>query len=241
MSTQYDAIGANYNTLNSMPLQKIQHIAMKRLLGPLDSSKRVLELACGTGFYTRKLLSWGASHVTAVDISPVMISTAQKALPEDMKDQVSFCVADCTQVDMWNNSELKDQKGGFDFVIAAWLLNYAASEEEMRRMFENVYSALKPGGKIITLTINAGIIDMFQPNDPASENEKHLGYIYKILERLDDGYSMRCHAFAEPPIEFDFYFLREDVYSKAAFEARMSQLAWSVVLPDEEDLQKLVS
>ncbi|KAI9642008.1 hypothetical protein NHQ30_009879 [Ciborinia camelliae] len=239
MSTQYDSIGIHYDTLNVMPIQQIQHTAMRRLIGPLDSSKRILELACGTGFYTRQLLFWGASHVTALDISPIMISAARTALPTEMKDHVSFHVADCARPDMWDNIELEDQKGTFDFVVAAWLLNYAATEEEMRRMFDNVYSALKPGGKCFALTIHASIIDMFQPNDPLNEKEKHLGTVYEILERVDDGYKACCHSFGKPKIEWEFYFLREEVYSKAAAEAGLGRLEWSVVLPGEEHLQAL--
>lgn len=241
MPTQYDSIGAKYDTLNATPIQQIQHVMMKKLLGPLNSSNRILELAYGTGFYTRQMILWGASHVTALDISPVMISAAEQALPTAMKHQVSFCVANCSRPDIWDNTELKDQQGTFDFVVAAWMLNYAASGKEMRGMFENAYLALKPGGRMIALTIHARIIDMFQPNDPLNESERYLGTAYDIVEKVDDGYKMRCVSFGEPKLEWEFYFLREDVYSKAAAEAGMGQLEWNVVLPEEEFLLKLVS
>ncbi|APA11737.1 hypothetical protein SS1G_05223 [Sclerotinia sclerotiorum 1980 UF-70] len=239
MSTQYDSIGAKYDTLNVMPIQQIQHVAMKRLIGTFDSPKRVLELACGTGFYTRQMVSWGASHVTALDISPAMVSTAQKSLPAEMKDNVTFCVGDCARPDIWDSAELKDQKGTFDLVVAAWLLNYAPSRAEMQRMFENIYAALKPGGKFVGLTVHAAIIDKFQPDDPLNENEKHLGTVYEVLGKVDDGYRTCCHAFTEPEIKWEFYFLREDVYSKAALGAGMGELEWNVVLPGEEQVEKL--
>ncbi|ESZ92947.1 hypothetical protein SBOR_6666 [Sclerotinia borealis F-4128] len=239
MPTQYDSIGINYDTLNSVPIQQIQHVAMRKLLDPLTSSTRVLELACGTGFYTRQLLSCGASHVTALDISSSMISAAQKALRAEMKEHACFYVADCARRDMWDNSELEAQKGTFDVVVTAWLLNYAATGEEMQSMFENIYAALKPGGRFIALTVHAAIIDKFQFDDPLNEGEKYLGTVYNVIGRVGDGFKMCCRAFGEPKIEWEFYFLREEVYSKAAVNAGMGRLEWTVVLPEEKHLRSL--
>ncbi|TGO61941.1 hypothetical protein BOTNAR_0121g00250 [Botryotinia narcissicola] len=239
MSTQYDAIGTNYDLFCVLPIQQINHTAMIEHLGPIVQSKRILELACGTGFYTSKMLHMGASHVTAVDISSAMVAAAQTKIPVEMKDHITFCTADCAQSSMWNGVQLRGQEGTFDMVVAAWLLNYAGTREEMRRMLENIYLALKPGGILIALTVNAPIIDHFQPNDPLNPREAHLGSVYDVIGTFEGGYKMLLSSvgMGENDIKFEFYFLREEVYRQAAAEAGMGQLEWNVVLLGEEHLQ----
>ncbi|KAF7952193.1 uncharacterized protein EAE97_001690 [Botrytis byssoidea] len=238
MSTQYDAIGAKYDLFCDLPIQQMNHAAMMKHLGPIVHSKRILELACGTGFYTSKMLHMGASHVTAVDISSAMVSAAQAKIPVEMKDNITFCTADCAQSSMWNEVQLRGQEGTFDMVVAAWLLNYAETRE-MRRMLENIYLALKPGGILIALTVNAPIIDSFQPNDQLNPREAHLGSVYDVIGTVEGGYKILLSSvgLGENDIKFEFYFLREEVYRQAAAEAGMGQLEWNVVLLGEEHLQ----
>ncbi|KAM0125731.1 hypothetical protein ACHAP3_009607 [Botrytis cinerea] len=239
MSTQYDAIGANYDILSDLPTQQLTHSAMIERLGPIVQSRRILELACGTGFYTLAMLNMGASHVTAVDISSVMVSAAQSKIPDEMKEHVTFCTANCAQLSMWNEDQLRGQEGTFDIVVAAWLLNYAETQEEMQKMFENIRFALKPGGVMIALTVNASIIDSFQPSDSPNHREVHLGLVYDCIGVVEGGYKMLLSSVrtGEKNIKFEWYFLREEVYHQAAAEAGMGPLEWNVVLPDEQHLQ----
>lgn len=239
MSTQYDAIGANYDLIFDLPTQQLAHSAMIERLGPIVQSRRILELACGTGFYTLEMLNMGASHVTAVDISSVMVSAAQSKISDEMKERVTFCTVNCAQLSMWNEDQLSGQEGTFDIVVAAWLLNYAETQEEMQKMFENIRLALKPGGVMIAMTVNASIIDSFQPSDSPNHGEARLGLVYDCLEVLKSGYKMLLSSvrMGEKNIKFEWYFLREEVYHQAAAEAGMGQLEWNVVLPDEQHLQ----
>jgi 2-polyprenyl-3-methyl-5-hydroxy-6-metoxy-1,4-benzoquinol methylase len=46
------------------------------MVGPLEGT-RVLDLACGFGFYTRLLKQEGAAQVVGVDLSPEMIRLAR--------------------------------------------------------------------------------------------------------------------------------------------------------------------
>ncbi|TGO82999.1 hypothetical protein BPOR_0720g00010 [Botrytis porri] len=239
MSTQYDAIGANYDLLSDLPIQQINHAAMMEHLGPIVQSKRILELACGTGFYTFKMLNMGASHVTAVDISSVMVSAAQSKTPFQMKDHVAFCTANCAQSSMWNEVQLRGKEGTYDVVVAAWLLNYAETQEEMRKMFENICLALKPGGIMIAMTVNAPITDSFQPSDPLNQREVSLGSVYDVIGIVESGYKMLLSSVGTGgnDVKFEFYFLREEVYRQAAAKAGMGQLEWNVVFPGEKHLQ----
>jgi 2-polyprenyl-3-methyl-5-hydroxy-6-metoxy-1,4-benzoquinol methylase len=56
-------------------LKQAESYTFFRMVGALDG-KRVLDLACGFGFYPRLLKQHGAAQVVGVDISPEMIRLA---------------------------------------------------------------------------------------------------------------------------------------------------------------------
>ena len=60
------------------------------LTARLQPAGEVLEIACGTGLWTRHLLSY-AHAVTAIDAAPEMIAVARQRVPAG---RVRFCVAD---------------------------------------------------------------------------------------------------------------------------------------------------
>lgn len=103
------------------------------------SASNILELGCGPGLGTLALLrrledekNFKAS-VTACDLSPAMIESARRKLP----DIVSLRVA--------NNLSLPFEDNSFDRVMAGMNLNLVPCPDTMLR---EIYRVLKPGGRI---------------------------------------------------------------------------------------------
>ena len=68
---QYDHIGSKYAVYaRTATLKRAESYTFFRMVGPLEG-KRVLDLACGFGYYTRRLKQRGAAQVIGVDISEV--------------------------------------------------------------------------------------------------------------------------------------------------------------------------
>ena len=77
-ASQYDAIADQYRRSKTSPLRTyIESYTFLHLLGDI-SGLRVLDLACGEGFYTRKLKALGAARVVGVDQSAGMIRLAEQ-------------------------------------------------------------------------------------------------------------------------------------------------------------------
>jgi 2-polyprenyl-3-methyl-5-hydroxy-6-metoxy-1,4-benzoquinol methylase len=73
---QYDHIGSKYDEYaRTATLKRAECYTFFRMVGAL-AGKRVLDLACGFGFYTRLLKHHGAAQVLGVDLSPEMIRLA---------------------------------------------------------------------------------------------------------------------------------------------------------------------
>lgn len=92
----------------------------------------VLELGCGTGYFTRELVKLKIS-ITAIDISPELIGEAKKAITGP---RVNFLIQNAYQMDFEDNH--------FDMVIGSSVLHHL----EMHRALSEICRVLKPGGLI---------------------------------------------------------------------------------------------
>lgn len=96
---------------------------------------RVLELACGTGLWTRHLAAQ-ATHVTAVDASPEVIALNKARL--NGASNVSYLNADLFS---WRPRE------SYDAVVFTYWLSHVP-DDRLDSFWEMVRSALGPGGRV---------------------------------------------------------------------------------------------
>jgi SAM-dependent methyltransferase len=107
-----------------------RRIAM--LTGNLQKTDRVLEIGCGTGYFTVDILKTGA-EVTAIDISPELLTLARTNIP-DLR--VRFLVEDAHQLNFPDHY--------FDSVIGSSVLHHL----DIKRALPEIFRVLKPGGSI---------------------------------------------------------------------------------------------
>ena len=142
--------GLTYNhgriRCDSARVQRLQEAAVSgprraytlgRTLGDVRGA-RVLDLACGDGFYTRLLKQAGAASATGVDLSSEMIRLAEES-ERRRPLGCSYVQADAT----------KYRPGEpVDLVVAAYLLNYARTRTELVRLCRAARDSLRPGDSI---------------------------------------------------------------------------------------------
>ncbi|KAH7385051.1 S-adenosyl-L-methionine-dependent methyltransferase [Cadophora sp. MPI-SDFR-AT-0126] len=229
---QYDAIQGPYDYIRTASIALIERENVADAVAPFIKDARVLELACGSGFYTYSFLSWGAQSILGVDISSVMISSA--AQPSHA-GKVSFIQADCS-------IPVAYPGGPFDVVFGAWLLNYAPDRASLVNMFRNVALNLKDGGRFVSITVppTSNPIESINAEKEARPLPAGSGYlVYEFLEDVADGVYFNVHG--ETPVgDFDFkcYHLKKEVYEEAAREAGLTgKLEWGVTTVPERYLK----
>jgi SAM-dependent methyltransferase len=123
--------------------QQIKYATMLSLL-PDRRYRRALDLGCGLGNFTRRLLNH-ADQVLGVDVSHVAIAQAARETEEQSNAQFR-------QGDVLNLS--RDLDDGFDLVVIADVLYYLSplSEEVLHTVRDRVIQLLVPGG--ILLLVN---------------------------------------------------------------------------------------
>jgi SAM-dependent methyltransferase len=107
--------------------------ALLEAAGPLDGVD-VLELGCGTGDLTLRLLQRGA-NVTALDLSPASIAVAERRVARFLPDaSVDLRVASA------EDTGLEDE--AFDLVLGKWVLHHL----DLARALPEIKRLLRPGG-----------------------------------------------------------------------------------------------
>lgn len=142
--SEYDAIAGAYKDSKQLSFREyIEEYTLFETLGDIKGMK-VLDLASGEGFYTRKLKLAGVREVIGVDVSAEMIRLAEaeeRAHPTGCR----YLVRDAADL-------VLDEP--VDLVVAMYLLNYARDVNELLRFVRAAHGALKPGGRFVGFNDN---------------------------------------------------------------------------------------
>lgn len=244
MASQYDSIGSKYNVLKQLPTSILETSNLHDALLPYLSMRdkpRVLDLACGTGYYSSKLLEWNASYVLGVDISGKMIEAAKQSLsePEKGHGSIKFRVGDALQL-----GKIEDELP-FDVVIGAWLLNYSSCMEEMIQMFQTISANLKDGGVFIGITpCPTEDVDAYGQlaNELQMERLERWGIGANYYEKLKsgEGWKVEVVVGGEDKVAFRTFHLRKSVYEEGARKGGMNgRIVWKEVKIPQQALERM--
>jgi toxoflavin synthase len=206
---QYDHIGSKYDEYaQTATLKRAESYTVLRMAGALDG-KRVLDLACGFGFYTRLLKQQGAAQVLGVDLSPEMVRLGREHEQGEPLG-VTYQVCDATAL---------PPLGAFDLVTAIYLLNYATSKDQLLGMCRSAYDNLAPGGRFVAYTVNPA----YTLSKPSGAQ---YGCYFRGLTLEGDRYVCDGEFVTQPPTPFECYQWSREAHEQAVQEAGFRTCAW---------------
>jgi len=244
-ATQYNTYASKYHLIKRLPSTYIETANFRAAAAPFIPQARILDLACGTGYYSRQLLEWGAKAVVGVDVSEGMISVAEESIASvpTAEGTLKFRVGDARTLGVVEG-------GGYDLVTGVWLLNYATNAEELRAMFEGIAANLKADGAfagITTRPIPAAEMDIHKTyNDRIrAKKQESWGMDVRYAERLESG-GWRIDIstlgqLGQDGVKFTTFHLPMEAYHTAAREAGMNgRFGWREVRLEGEDREEAV-
>jgi toxoflavin synthase len=147
MTTNYDPIAEQYKRSKLQSWRThIESHTLVRLVGAL-AGKSVVDVACGDGYYTRRLRALGAAKVRGVDLSERMVELARAQEAEHALG-IEYEVGDGRDLRL---------EADHDLAVAAYLLNYARDRAELGAMCRSLARCLKPGGRFVTVNQNPAL------------------------------------------------------------------------------------
>jgi len=222
MSAQYDAIGGRYAGWKETPVPAYAELpTVRRLLAGQIEGREVLDLACGTGYYSRKLKQWGAARVVGVDVSQAMIAQAREAEARE-KAGIEYLLADAAVLPVL---------GAFDLATAMYLLHYAETPEAMRCMCRNIAVNLKSSGKLVAL--------LPEPDYVMGKGEtERYGFTYRLVAGDQDWMLVHADVHIDPPFSIEYRHWARRVFEDALQAAGFTDLRWHPFAVSPEGLAK---
>ena len=189
----YDDIVFDYSsTKTNIFKTKYEKTEFWKAIGNIRGNP-VLDVACGSGYYTRQFKQKGANAVVGVDISREMIAEANKCELEQPLG-VKYYVNDASKY---------FHEYVFDSVTAQYLFCYDDTKEILFEFCNNVYRNTKPGGRLFTITT---VLD-----ENCNLQDMDLGYTFVPPSEKSDPTTL------QDGVKVDVTLYSEDFKSKFCF------------------------
>ncbi len=211
MTTNYDPIAEQYKRSKQQLWRTyIEAYSLMQLIGD-PTGKSVLDVACGEGFYTRMVRQQGAARVTGVDLSAGMIELARKQEAEHQQG-IDYLVADARQL---------VPTAKYDLVIAAYLLNYSQTRNELQAMCDGIVRCLKPGGRFVTVNGNPAL------NFPSAPSYREYGFEISVAGTWHEGAPIKWTFYLEDgSFDIENYYLDVAIHEEALRRAGFQEVHW---------------
>jgi len=183
--------------LNAIWHEEMDHL--RRTLAESGISGHALDLACGTGNWTR-VLATCADRVTAIDASASMLAVNRRRL-EDARllDKVEYVQADLFA---WR----PDRE--YDGAVMGFILSHIP-DDRLDEFLATVSSALRPGGRVFIAD------SRYEPASSPADSPPPTGDEIVTTRRLNDGRAFRIYKLFRSPREYEEAFARHGIKLEA--------------------------
>lgn len=217
-----------------------EHAARYMFALPYVSGKRVLDIACGTG-YGSLILRQNAQAVTGVDVN---LDAARKAIEDNGREVISVLVADGCKLPFGNDL--------FDVITSFETLEHL---HDRATFLKELQRTLGPDGKLVLSTPNANYwqpvngkprnrfhVHEYTPEELHAELQKHFSSVSLLGQVLDGRFRISPFWDAQqrlprkPGIQFERFVWRVLNKMSVPVRNRASELLWNhSFLPGEHD------
>lgn len=190
----YDAYNLLWDQTHTLSLNEYElyaKIAKKRYLPflPADKSAPIIDVACGAGHFLYFLKKENYTNIKGIDISKIQVEIAK-----------TIGLAEVEEANLFEYLRCHPEE--YEMVVANDIIEHL-TKEEVFTFLDIIYSAIKPGGRVLISTINAS--SFFGPYVVYIDFTHELGFTVTSLTQVlrvcgfDD-----VKVFGNSPIVHDF-------------------------------------
>lgn len=215
MLNNYNSLAEEYKKTSSKPDKLYSTLpTLLKIAGTLDN-KTVLDLGCGSGFFTKAFASRGAKKVIGIDSSEEQIKLAFK------DKQLN---TDYIRGDIFKTSLPKA-----NIILAPYVINYAQNNAELSTLLQNIYQSLENKGKVIL------VIDL-----PTGKDLKKFGAIKTLGNIPADGEKITIELFNQNQFicKLNAFYFKPETIEKALKEIGFKKVIWHTPIISNRGLQE---
>jgi len=227
--TQYDNVATEYKSYDDLPMAKLEAQLIRTALRDCSGLK-VLDLGGGSGTHARQAVDAGAEIVDVADISEAMMQIGKDiAAQTGHKDSIRWHTADASK-------PLAEQATGllppaqYDVVLANWVFDHAHTVEDLRGMWTNIASSLKPGGRFVGIRVT-------RPGIWADYvKEGKYGCKYEDIGEIPGGVKCLVTLMTDPPFSFGGTMMADSYDMINAIPRELGMVDFETVPTEEMDI-----
>jgi tRNA (cmo5U34)-methyltransferase len=149
----------------------------------VPGAQRVLDIGCGAGNYTLKLLQALPNlDVSLVDLSERMLVRAAERIRPITDGKIEVFQADIRELELG--------EGRFDLILAAQVFHHLRGDEEWQAVFAKCWRALRPGGALF-------ISDLIDHAAPAVQELMHSRWGEYLVHFRGESYREQVFAYTD--------------------------------------------
>lgn len=221
---EHEPNAARYSLLEPSHLLRIQELE-RRILFRLArtfpeglESKSILEIGCGTGYWLRQMVNWGAapSRITGVDLIPERTALACRMCAPEL----TILTCDATRLDIPDHS--------FDVVMQCTVFSSILDDSARGALAREMSRLVKPGGLILWY-------DFFL-NNPRNPDVRRVSK--SELRRLFPRFALECERISLAPPVGRLPLFKLPFFYWIASQFKLACTHYLAVLTKTPDVQK---
>lgn len=221
MTDQYKNISSSYQEARKSPSTLfLEAPSFIKAVGDV-SNKKIIDFACGEGYYTRILKNLGANSVTGLDLSPEMIDLAI-AQEQQKPLGIKYLVADASKSKII---------GQFDIATAVFLFNYAEDIETLKNMLMNVSQNLKSDGRLVSIVPNPNFVN-------GRGDTKPYGYVLEAVAKSSTSIKSKMTFIGDESFSILFTQWSQYIYESILSDLGFREVHWSHFTVSEDGINK---
>jgi len=211
----YNKLSESYQQTAVKPDKQFSTLPTVLKIAGNFENKIVLDLGCGSGFFSNEFAHNGAKKVFGVDNSVEQINLAKK----NPLENTEYVLADI----------FKDNLPVADIVNAPYVVNYATDINQLVKLFQNIYASLNKNGMLII------VVDL-----PEGKDLKKFGAVKNVLGEKIDGAKIEINLFNGEKFICTLnavYFLPSTL-EKTLRSIGFSDIAWHKPIVSDDGIKK---
>lgn len=172
-TNDYTKLSPVYIKTDQKPDKLYSHLpTVLQLVGDCKN-KTILDLGCGSGFYTLEIANVGAGKVIGMDNSMAQLALANE---HSTGPTITYIHGDI----------FSDSLPHCDIIVAPYVINYSKDVAILESLFKKFFDSLENGGKVVL------VLDI-----PSRSNLTRFGATKVLLGEDEDGTRIRIDLYTE--------------------------------------------
>jgi len=211
----YNKLSESYQQTTVKPDKQFSTLpTVLKITGNFEN-KVILDLGCGSGFFSNEFAHNGAKKVFGVDNSVEQINLAKK----NPLENTEYVIADI----------FKDNLPKADIVLAPYVVNYATDINHLVKLFQNIYTSLNKNGKLVI------VVDL-----PEGKDLKKFGAIKNVLGEKVDGAKIEIQLFNNEEFicSLNAVYFTPSTLEKTLYSVGFTDVVWHKPTISDEGVKK---